>query len=93
MQIQYDFASIINTGETPGEIYFDVKRVEIFGQVYAQPSYTSAQLVSLLANDYKAATKEVMGTCVSMGLSVDGKDPREAQKDVDAGKYDDILVE
>ncbi len=48
---------------------------------------------SLLSNDYKAATKEVMGTCVSMGLSVDGKDPREAQKDVDAGKYDDILVE
>ena len=48
---------------------------------------------SLLANDYKAGVKEVMGTCVSMGLSVDGKDPREAQKDVDAGKYDDILVE
>ena len=48
---------------------------------------------SLLANDYKSGIKEVMGTCVSMGLSVDGKDPREAQKDVDAGKYDDILVE
>jgi large subunit ribosomal protein L11 len=28
-----------------------------------------------------------------MGLSVDGKDPREAQKDVDAGVYDDILSE
>ena len=48
---------------------------------------------SLLANDYKAGVKEVMGTCVSMGLSVDGKDPREAQKDVDAGVYDDILTE
>ena len=45
------------------------------------------------ANDYKAGIKEVMGTCVSMGLSVDGKDPREAQKAVDAGEYDDILVE
>ena len=48
---------------------------------------------SLLANDYKAGVKEVMGTCVSMGLSVDGKDPRQAQKDVDAGVYDDILAE
>ena len=48
---------------------------------------------SLLANDYKNGAKEVMGTCVSMGLTVDGKDPREAQKDVDAGVYDDILVE
>ena len=48
---------------------------------------------SLLANDYKAATKEVMGTAVSMGITVDGKDPRDAQKAVDAGEYDDILVE
>ena len=48
---------------------------------------------SLLANDYKHATKEIMGTCVSMGITVDGKDPRDAQKAVDAGEYDDILVE
>ncbi|MCC7553307.1 MAG: 50S ribosomal protein L11 [Methanobacteriaceae archaeon] len=48
---------------------------------------------SLLANDYKHGTKEVMGTCVSMGITVDGKDPRDAQKAVDAGEYDDILVE
>ena len=48
---------------------------------------------SLLANDYKHGAKEVMGTCVSMGLTVDGKDPRDAQKAVDAGEYDDILVE
>ena len=48
---------------------------------------------SLLANDYKAGAKEVMGTCVSMGITVDGKDPREAQKAVDAGEYDDILLE
>ena len=31
--------------------------------------------------------------CVSMGITVDGKDPRDAQKAVDAGEYDDILVE
>ncbi|WP_409199946.1 50S ribosomal protein L11 [Methanobrevibacter sp. DSM 116169] len=48
---------------------------------------------SLLANDYKHGAKEVMGTCVSMGITVDGKDPRDAQKAVDAGEYDDILVE
>ena len=48
---------------------------------------------SLLANDNKHGAKEVMGTCVSMGITVDGKDPREAQKAVDAGEYDDILLE
>jgi len=47
---------------------------------------------TLLANDYKHGAKEVMGTCVSMGITVDGKDPRETQKAVDAGEYDDILV-
>ena len=54
---------------------------------------TRMKFDSLLANDYKAATKEIMGTCVSMGITVDGKDPRDAQKAVDAGEYDDILVE
>ncbi|MDR2829639.1 MAG: 50S ribosomal protein L11 [Methanobrevibacter sp.] len=48
---------------------------------------------SLLSNDYKHGVKEVMGTCVSMGITVDGKDPREAQKAVDNGEYNDILVE
>ncbi|MEJ4327658.1 50S ribosomal protein L11 [Enterococcus faecium] len=47
---------------------------------------------SLLANDYKHGAKEVMGTCVSMGITVAGKDPREAQKEVDQGVYDDILL-
>ncbi|MDI6724888.1 MAG: 50S ribosomal protein L11 [Methanobacterium sp.] len=44
---------------------------------------------SLLSNDYKMATKEVIGTCVSMGLTVDGKDPKIAQKDIDEGVYDE----
>ncbi len=47
---------------------------------------------ALLSNDYKHAAKEVMGTCVSMGLTVEGKDPREVQKEVDEGVYDDVLT-
>jgi len=41
----------------------------------------------------KGAAKEIMGTCVSMGVTVEGKDPREAQREVDDGKYDAILKE
>jgi large subunit ribosomal protein L11 len=44
---------------------------------------------ALLSNDYKNATKEVIGTCVSMGLTVEGKDPREVQQEIDQGVYDD----
>ncbi|MEL7670061.1 50S ribosomal protein L11 [Methanobacterium sp.] len=47
---------------------------------------------ALLSNDYKMATKEVVGTCVSMGLTVEGKDPKTVQKEIDEGIYDDKLL-
>jgi len=34
----------------------------------------------------KAMIKMVLGTCVSCGVTVDGKDPREVQKEIDEGK-------
>ena len=32
--------------------------------------------------------KEISGTCVSMGITIEGKDPREVQKEIDQGVYD-----
>lgn len=46
---------------------------------------------SILAKNNKKAVKEVIGTCVSMGISVEGKDPREVQHEIEEGKYDDRL--
>ncbi len=46
---------------------------------------------TLLATSLKAAVKEVIGTCVSMGVSVEGKPPRETQQDIDQGVYDSQL--
>lgn len=43
---------------------------------------------SLLGKSLKMRVKEVMGTCVSMGVTVEGLDPRAAQKKVDAGEFD-----
>ncbi len=43
---------------------------------------------ALLGNTNKDRVKEVMGTCQSMGIMVEGKPVPEALKDVDAGKYD-----
>jgi len=47
--------------------------------------------VELLAPNVKKAVKEVLGTCVSMGVTVEGKDPKEVQKEIDEGKHDSIL--
>ena len=46
---------------------------------------------SVLGRDLKKAVKEVVGTCVSMGVTVEGKDPREVQREIDAGKHDGLL--
>jgi len=43
-----------------------------------------------LAKTLKAAAKEVLGSCVSMGVTVEGKDPREVQKEIDEDKYDEL---
>src|SRR3989344_8042320 len=37
---------------------------------------------SLLGKNLKNKVKEVIGTCVSMGILVEGKEPQEAQKEV-----------
>ncbi|MCD6523170.1 MAG: 50S ribosomal protein L11 [Candidatus Diapherotrites archaeon] len=47
---------------------------------------------SMLASTDRAAVKEVLGTCYSLGVLVEGKDPREVQKEVDQGIYDDKIL-
>ncbi len=46
----------------------------------------------LLAPNLKSATKEMLGTCVSLGVTVEGKDPREVQKEIDSGSYQELFA-
>jgi len=46
---------------------------------------------SMLGLDLKKRTMEVLGTCVSMGVSVESKDPREIQKEIKEGKHDNLF--
>jgi large subunit ribosomal protein L11 len=45
----------------------------------------------LLANSLRAAVKEVLGTCLSMGVTVDGKSVKEVLSLLDSGVYDEFL--
>jgi large subunit ribosomal protein L11 len=45
----------------------------------------------LLAPTLKDAAKEILGTCISMGVTAEGKDPREVQKEIDGGKYEELF--
>jgi large subunit ribosomal protein L11 len=45
----------------------------------------------LSASTIGAACKEILGTMVCMGVTCEGKDPRDVQKEIDEGKYEDLL--
>ncbi|MHA1264232.1 MAG: 50S ribosomal protein L11 [Candidatus Helarchaeota archaeon] len=45
----------------------------------------------LLSTNLKAAVKEVLGTCVSMGVSVEEKSPKVIQQAINNGEYDSQL--
>ena len=47
-----------------------------------------SKIAGSYAASLKSAAKEVVGSCVSMGVKVEGKDPREFMKEIDAGKWD-----
>jgi len=45
----------------------------------------------VLTTSLKAATKEILGTCVSAGITVNGKDPREVQQEINDGNHDQFF--
>jgi len=45
------------------------------------------------ASSLRGAVNLVLGTCVSLGVTVEGQHPREARKRVDAGEYEEALKE
>ncbi|MHC1592430.1 MAG: 50S ribosomal protein L11 [Candidatus Helarchaeales archaeon] len=56
-------------------------------------SVAKAKMDQFLDKTLKAAVKTILGTCNSMGITVDGKSPKEVQKEIDDGLHDDKLIE
>ena len=50
-----------------------------------------SKLKDSFANTLKGMVKEVLGTCVSMGVTIDDNDPREMQKQIDDGEWNELL--
>lgn len=44
-----------------------------------------------LDKNFKTAAKTVLGTALSIGITVEGEDPREIQKRIENGEYDDKI--
>ncbi|BFI73480.1 50S ribosomal protein L11 [Nanoarchaeota archaeon] len=79
------------------EVGIDVaKRVtgtEILGDISLEKIVKIAKMKmkDLNTNDLKSAVKMVIGTALSLGLTVNGKNPKEVIKEVDEGKYDNLI--
>jgi large subunit ribosomal protein L11 len=50
------------------------------------------KLPDLLSYDVKGAAKEVAGTCTSLGVTIEGEDPRDFKEKIDDGEYDDVFA-
>ena len=51
-----------------------------------------SKIAGSYAANTRSAVKEVVGSCVSMGVKIEGKDAREFMKEIDAGKWDAKLA-
>ncbi len=51
-------------------------------------SIAKSKIAGSYAKSVRSAAKEVVGSCVSMGVKVEGKDAREFMKEIEAGKWD-----
>lgn len=66
---------------------------EVVGNLSLTQALKIAKLKSgsTLAKDLKAAVKEVLGTCLSLGVTVEGRDIREIIKEINEGKWDEKI--
>ncbi len=63
---------------------------EVVGDISLQKIIEIARIKfpEMNAKDLRGAVLQVLGTCVSMGVTVDGKDPREVQRLIKEGKIE-----
>lgn len=45
----------------------------------------------MLSDDIKSNVKEILGTCLSVGVTVDEKNPKQVIKEIDGGKYKESI--
>ncbi|MFX1473997.1 MAG: 50S ribosomal protein L11 [Promethearchaeota archaeon] len=62
---------------------------EVMGNITLEQAITvvKAKEKDLLGTSLVEKVKSVLGTCVSMGITVEGKEPRIVQQEIDEGTY------
>jgi large subunit ribosomal protein L11 len=78
---------------TPSTAETEKKEVVIIGDLTLQQCVKIAKIKmeNLLVKDLKSAVKQIVGTCTSMPVTIEGKKPKEILKEIDGGKWDKII--
>ena len=56
-------------------------------------SVAKIKFSNMLSKDLKSAVKTVVGTCISLGILIENKTPREIEEEIEQGKYDEEINE
>ena len=55
-------------------------------------SVSKTKLPNLLSKSLKTAVKSVLGSCLSLGILVEDKNPKEVIREIEEGKYDREII-
>lgn len=69
------------------------QKTDIMGNLTIEQVKKIAQMKAEAINSTKlhSTVREIIGTCNSMGITVEGKRAKEMQKEIAAGKWDSVL--
>ncbi|PIU81460.1 50S ribosomal protein L11 [Candidatus Micrarchaeota archaeon CG06_land_8_20_14_3_00_50_6] len=67
------------------------KEKETAGDIKLQQVLKVAKMKSTLAKNLKALANEILGQCVSMGITCEGRDARDIIKEIKSGKHDALF--
>jgi len=84
-ELKIDLAKITEEEKTAGKTSVgDIKMDQIVNVAKMKQD-------ALFCKSLKACVKQVVGTCASMPITVEGKKPIEVIKEIDAGTYDSVI--
>ena len=65
-----------------------VKHIQHDGNITMNDVYETARIMRprSMARHFSGTVKEILGTCVSVGCTVDGEDPKDLQAQIDDGE-------
>lgn len=67
---------------------------EVIGNLTMEQLVKIAEMkqTNMLSYTLKGRVKEIIGTCTTLGATIENMTPKEAQKAIDEGKFDEILT-